>query len=185
MNHLQRMLIVAGTSILYAASAPAGNSKDVLWIELKSHDEGRTKIAVTTEIAEAFLNADKEGSVHINAHNHKDLITKEMIRDVLEGRRDEVLAEDPDNGSTARLYLGDLRLPRHEGSRGSIVMETYKNGSRTFRMKLGEFEISEGDKDDNNVEFSWKRLLPFLTKTGGALYINNEREDTEVWVFMD
>ena len=108
-----------------------------------------------------------------------------MIRDVLDGTRDIARAEDPDNGSEVTLYLKDLDLPRHAGGKGSIVMETYKNGERTFRLRLGDVEIETGDKGDNDIAFNWKRLLPFLSKTGGAVYINNEREDSEVWVFVD
>lgn len=185
MNNLQRLLLVAGTVLLYAATSPAGNSRTALWIELKDHDDGLTKIAVTREIAVALLEADKESSMHFNHHGHNDPITKQMIRDVLDGTRDVVHAQDPDNGSEATLYLKDIDLPRHAGGKGSMVLETYKNGERTFRMKLGEIEIEGGDKDDNNISFSWKRLLPFLSKTGGAVYVSDEREGSEVWVFMD
>jgi hypothetical protein len=185
MNNLQRFLIIATSILLGAAASSAGNSRSALWIEVKSDDQGMTRIAVTREIAVAMVEADKDGSLHFHNHGHSDLITKQMIRDVLDGTRDIARAEDPDNGSEVTLYLKDLDLPRHAGGKGSIVMETYKNGERTFRLRLGDVEIETGDKGDNDIAFNWKRLLPFLSKTGGAVYINNEREDSEVWVFVD
>jgi hypothetical protein len=185
MNNTQRLLIVAASTLFYAAASPAANSRQVLWIETKSQDEGRVKIAVTREIADAVLEADNEGSMHWSSHDHKNLITKEMVRDVLDGTKDVAEAEDSENGSTAKIYLGNVDLPRHDGGKGSVVFETYKNGERTFRMKLGEIEIEGSEKGEMGVAFSWKRLLPFLKKTGGAVYISNEREDSEIWLFLD
>lgn len=185
MNNLQRFLIVATSVLLGAAASTAGNSRSALWIEVKSENQGMTRIAVTREIAVALVEADKDGSLHFRNHGHSDLITKQMIRDVLDGTRDIARAKDPDNGSEVTLYLKDLDLPRHAGGKGSIVMETYKDGERTFRMRLGEVEIETGDKDDTDIVFNWRRLLPFLSKAGGAVYIDNERENSEVWVYVD
>jgi hypothetical protein len=184
MNNVQRCLIVAGALLLPAAASLAGNSRPALWIEVKNEEKGLTRIAVTREIAVALIEADDD-SMHVDKHGKGDLITKQMISDVLDGTREIVRAKDPDDGSEVALYLKDIDLPRHAGGSGSMVLETYKNGERTFRMKLGEFEIEAGGKDENSAAFGWKRLLPFLSKAGGAVYVNNEREDSEVWLFMD
>jgi hypothetical protein len=185
MNNLQRFSIVAGALVLSAAASLAGNSRPALWIEVKNEEKGLTRIAVTREIAVALVEADDDDSIHVDRHGKGNLITKQMISDVLDGTRDIVRAKDPDDGSEVTLYLKDIDLPRHAGGSGSMVLETYKNGERTFRMKLGEFELEAGGKDDSGIAFGWKRLLPFLSKAGGAVYVNNEREDSEVWVFMD
>jgi hypothetical protein len=171
--------------VLSAAASLAGNSRPALWIEVKNEEKGLTRIAVTREIAVALVEADDDDSIHVDRHGKGNLITKQMISDVLDGTRDIVRAKDPDDGSEVTLYLKDIDLPRHAGGSGSMVLETYKNGERTFRMKLGEFELEAGGKDDSGIAFGWKRLLPFLSKAGGAVYVNNEREDSEVWVFMD
>ena len=31
----------------------------------------------------------------------------------------------------------------------------------------------------------WRGLLPFLAKEGGAIYINTEKEETEVWLYLE
>jgi hypothetical protein len=31
----------------------------------------------------------------------------------------------------------------------------------------------------------WRGLLPFLAKEGGAIYINTEKEETEVWLYVE
>jgi hypothetical protein len=186
MNTLQRCLF-ALVCLLIACSAvvQAGSSRPALWIEVKDEHGELTTIAVTREIAAAMLEADKDGSMHLNKHGHSELITKQMLRDVLDGTRETVHATDPDNGSEVTLYMKDIDLPGHAGTGGSVVLETYKNGERTFRMKLGEMEFEAGGKDDNNVTIGWKGLLPFLSRVGGAVYVNNDTDGSEVWLFMD
>ncbi len=50
-------------------------------------------------------------------------------------------------------------------------------------MKLGEVEISNGDGDVFGL--SWKRLLPFLNRVGGAVYLVDSGDETEVWLYLD
>jgi len=55
-------------------------------------------------------------------------------------------------------------------------------------MKLGEFELEAGGRDDSGICVSaGSGAAPVLSqqKAAGAVYVNNEREDSEVWVFMD
>ena len=55
--------------------------------------------------------------------------------------------------------------------------------SGTFRRvrdhKLGSFgTVSAGF-------FAWKGFLPFLAKTGGALYVKDEKDDSAAWFFVE
>lgn len=185
MNPLQRSLFALACLFIACSAAQAGSSRAALWIELKNEHGELTTIAVTRGIAVAMLEADKDGSMHLNKHGDSELITKQMLRDVLDGTRETVHATDPDNGSEVTLYMKDIDPPGHAGTAGSVVLETYKNGERTFRMKLGEMEFEAGGKDDNTVTIGWKGLLPFLSRVGGAVYVNNDRDGSEVWLFMD
>jgi hypothetical protein len=185
MNSLQRCLLAIACLLIACSAVQAGSSRPALWIEVKNENGEFTTIAVTREIAVALLEADKDGSMHLNKHGHSELITKQMLRDVLDGTRETVRATDPDNGSEVTLYMKDIDPPRHAGTEGSVVLETYKNGERTFRMKLGEMEFESGGRDDNTVTIGWKGLLPFLGRVGGAVYVNNDRDSSEVWLFMD
>jgi len=185
MNILQRCLLAFACLLIASSASQAGSSRPALWIEVTNENGELTKIAVTREIAVAMLEADKDGSMHLNKHGNNELITKQMLRDVLDGTRETVHATDPDNGSEVTLYMKDIDPPRHAGTEGSVVLETYKNGERTFRMKLGEMEFEAGGKDDNTVTIGWKGLLPFLSKVGGTVYVNNDRDGSEVWLFMD
>jgi hypothetical protein len=159
-----------------------------LWIEVKEKGEHKTTIAMTEAIARQLLEAD-ETKVHFSKDGKKDLITREMLRSVLDGREESVVAKDED-GSEAKLYMADLNVPGHKGAKGKLVLETYKSGSRTFRIALPEIEIEASDEEDggtDSVEMSigWKGLLPFLAKEGGAIYINSDKDENEVWVYVE
>jgi hypothetical protein len=159
-----------------------------LWIEVKEKGDHRTTIAMTEHIARQLLESD-ETKVCLAKKGRQDLITREMLRSVLDGREESVEARDED-GSEAKLYMADLKVPGSRGGKGKLVLETYKSGSRTFRMALPEIEIEASDEEDGgtaNIETSigWKGLLPFLSKEGGAIYINTDKDETEVWLYVE
>jgi hypothetical protein len=65
-----------------------------------------------------------------------------------------------------------------------------KSGSRTFRIALPEIELETSDEEDGgtgSIETSigWKALLPFLAKEGGAICINTDKDETEVWLYAE
>jgi hypothetical protein len=35
------------------------------------------------------------------------------------------------------------------------------------------------------INFGWKALLPFLAKGGGAVFIKDQDDDTEVWIYVE
>jgi len=159
-----------------------------LWIQVKEKGERKTTIAMTEAIARQLLLAD-ETNVHFSKNGKKDLITREMLRSVLDGREESVEARD-DQGSEAKLYMADLEVPGHRGTKGKLVLETYKSGSRTFRIALPEIEIEASDEEDGGTDsiemtIGWKGLLPFLAKEGGAIYIKSDEDENEVWVYVE
>ena len=51
-------------------------------------------------------------------------------------------------------------------------------------------EIEASDEENGgtgSIETSigWKGLLPFLAKEGGAIYINTDKDETEVWLYVE
>ena len=159
-----------------------------LWIEVKDKGDHKTSIAITEPIARLLLESD-EKKVHLTKEGEKDPFTREMLRSVLDGREESVEAQDGD-GSQVKLYMADLKVPGRKDGKGRLVLETYKSGSRTFRITLPEIEIEASDEEDGGSEslelsIGWRALLPFLAKEGGAIYIDTDKDDTEVWLYVE
>jgi hypothetical protein len=177
-------LMLACSGVLQASSP----GEQALWIEVKEKGDRTTTIAMSEPIARQLLESD-ETKVHLAKSGEKDLITREMIRSVLDGREESVESRDAD-GSEVRLYLANLNVPGRRGGGGKLVLETYKSGSRTFRISVPEINLEASDEEGGgtaHIETSigWKALLPFLAKEGGAIYISNKKEDTEVWLYVE
>jgi hypothetical protein len=178
---------VAGLLFIWCSVLLASPPREkALWVQVKEKGDHKTTIAMTELIAWQLLASD-ETKVRLTKKGKKELITREMLRSVLDGQEESVEARDED-GSEAKLFMADLRVPDHKGGKGKLVLETYKSGSRTFRIALPEIEIEASDEEDGgSIEMSigWKGLLPFLAKEGGAIYIDADKDETEVWLYVE
>jgi hypothetical protein len=180
-------LVAAGllflcTSVLQGSP----HRENALWIEVKEKGANKTTIAMTEPIARLLLKSD-ESKVHLTTEGKRDLVTRAMLESVLEGREESVEVRDED-GSEAKLFMADLKVPGEKGGEGKLVLETYESGSRTLRIALPEIEIEASDEEEGGfieISIGWKGLLPFLAKEGGAIYVTNEKEDTEVWLYVE
>lgn len=181
-----------GILILFAlffvgSSVFAGNRSRAIWIEVQKPGEGKTTIAVTENVVRALLESDSDDlNFHAAKGKKNELITRKMMQDLLDGERATIDVEDED-GETAHLYTSDLEVPHHKGGDNNVVFETYKDGKRTFRMSIGDFDIEQSDEDGDSAGFSlnWRKCLPFLKDGGSAIYIQNEKEETTIWLYMD
>lgn len=158
-----------------------------LWIKVMEKGDHKTTIAVTEAIVRHVLESDNPEK-HFAMDGEENPITREMLRSVLDGEEESVKVRD-DDGTEIELTMSDLDVPGDKGSRGKLVLETYKDGSRTFRMSLPEIEIEACDDEDDGSGFiemniGWKGLLPFLAEEGGAIYIESDEDETEVWVYV-
>jgi len=183
MNAQRALIIVAFCSAMVFGQCRA---EKALWIEVIEDGKRTTTIAMTEGIATKLLET-KEMKVNFTEKGKHDLITREMLRSVLNGEKRSVTTHD-ENGSEAVVSLKSLSIPGERSGNNRLVLETYKSGSRTFRMVLPELEFEQaGDKGDEyvKVNFSWKALLPFLEDVGGAVYISDQDDDTEVWVYVE
>jgi hypothetical protein len=170
-------LLLCSSALLLAAS-----SGKALWIELKEKGDKKTLIAVTEPVARMALK-DSNKDLHFTNHMKNDLITKEMVLAVLDGKEESLKVQDPEDGSEITMYMDDLDIPHEMKGDHRILVETYKHGKRTFRMSLGDIDIDQSDDNgEAALNIGWKGLLPFLGKEGGAVYIKNDKEDTEVWI---
>jgi hypothetical protein len=164
------------------------HSEEALWIKISEHGKLKTTIAVTEKIARLMAESDKT-NVHFRVtDNHADLFSRQMMLDVLNGRESSVTANDSVNDTEAEMYMKKLNVPGSRDEKGRLILETFKEGERTFRMKLGEFSFETKDEETGNTneaEFSWKGLLPFLSETGGGVYIHDHKDDTEVWIYVE
>ena len=167
------------------ASQP--HSEKALWIEVKEKGNQQTTIAMTEGIARQLLESD-ETKVNFSEKGKRDLITREMLTAVLEGRQESAEVRDPEDGSEAKIYMKDLDVPGKGDGKNRLVLATYKSGRETFRIALPEIEMESHDERSNDfvkINFGWKGLLPFLAKEGGAVYIEDGKDDTEVWIYVE
>jgi hypothetical protein len=186
---VRQFTAVAGLLFICSSALAASQLQDkALWIEVKEKGDHKTTIAVTELIARQIIESD-ETNVHFAKKGKQGLITREMLRSVLDGREESVEVRDED-GSEAKLFMADLKVPGNKGGMGKLVLETYKLGSRTFRIALPEIEMEASDEENGgtgSIEASigWKGLLPFLAKEGGAIYIRTDKDETEVWLYVE
>lgn len=163
----------------------ACSSERAIWIEMKENGKPGTTIAMTEGIARQLLES-KDVNVSLSKTDGDGLITREMLQEVLDGRKASVRTHD-EHGSEAIVYAKPLRTPGSTG-KDRLVLETRKAGKQVFRIALPQLDIEQADqKSDEFVKVSlgWKALLPFLAKSGGAIYIRDEGDDTEVWVYVE
>lgn len=177
-------LFFAGSTPLFASSS----SQKALWIEVRDKENHRIIVAVTEAIARELLDSGGP-KCRIAVDRGDGQITRAMLKAVLDGDQETIEASDGHNG-VIKLYMADLDAPPRKGNTGKLVLETYKSGSRTLRMALPEIEIEANNEEDGGsdcieMHLGWKGFLPFLAKEGGAIYVNSEEDDTEVWVYVE
>ena len=187
----RHQIIPSAIGVLFLSTGVANAfppPEKALWIEIRERGDRKSTIAVTEQVARHLLDSDDLRG-HFSGKSGKDLITREMIMSVLEGREESAEARD-DNGSEAKIYMKDLRVPGRGGARDKLILEIFKSGSRTFRIALPEIEIeasdrNDGDTGDIQTTFGWKALMPFLSKDGGGVYIKSEKDDSEIWIYTE
>jgi|WetSurMetagenome_2_1015567.scaffolds.fasta_scaffold458509_1 hypothetical protein len=178
------LIIVAITLIV--GTWTTCRAERALWIEFTDKDGKTGVIAVTEDLARKVLD-NEDIKLNFSEKGKRELITRRMVNNVLEGREGRVTVRD-DDGSEATLSMRQLKTPsaRHGGNK--IVLETYHDGVRSFRMALPDVEIDDADdKGDEALHFNfgWRSLLPFLSETDGAIYIQNSDDNSEVWIYLD
>lgn len=177
-------IISLGILALTPFAARSSDHHRALWLQFEDGNGKRTSIAATVEVARAVMEADKE-KVHFTCGKKKDLITRQMLEDVLDGTTDVVEVRDPDDGTYAKIYLAPLDVPSRNGTGSHIVLESYKNGKREMRMSLGDFSVEGGDDEsEGSFDLKWEHMLPFLSKSGGAIFINGD-DGSEVWLYTE
>ncbi len=154
-----------------------------LWIDVRDKDEHKT-IAVTEAIARKAIEV---ANVEFAGRNNRDLVTREVLLSVLDGRERTRTARDA-VGNEAVVYMKRLDTPGKNGGNNNLVLETYKSGRQTFRFALPNLDMSF-DGESNSVSVSgkldWKSWLPFLAKEGGAVYLKDHSDETEIWLYVD
>ncbi|MCX6137545.1 MAG: hypothetical protein NTV54_08645, partial [Ignavibacteriales bacterium] len=114
---------VAAVVVLAGSTHP----EKALWIKITEHGKLKTTIAITEPIARLIAESDKD-HVHFSSHNDRDLVTRDMMKAVLNGRTSSVTGEDPDEDTKAELFMKTLDLPGVKGNKSRFVLETYKGG---------------------------------------------------------
>lgn len=178
--------LILCSGVLFASET---RSEKALWIEVKERGEQKTTVAMTVGIARELLES-KETKVNFAEEGEKELITKDMLQAILDGRQEFIEAHDNENATEAKLYLKQLEIPGKESGKNRLVLEVSKSGMKTFRIALPEIEVEKsGEKSEGSelerISFGWKGLLPFLAKEGGAVYIQVQKDDTEVWIYVE
>ncbi len=114
---VRQFTAVAGLLFICSTVLAASQPRDkALWIEVKEKGDHKTTIAVTELIARQIIESD-ETNVHFAKKGKQGLITREMLRSVLDGREESVEVRDED-GSEAKLFMADLKVPGNKGGEG-------------------------------------------------------------------
>ena len=188
MNRISTFFIVlAMTAAFYSCAGTfPQHSERSLWIETREHGKLKTTLAVTEQIARMVIES-KDTKVNFSGEGKKDIITREQVRSVLDGDEKSVTGKDREKEVT--ISMKDLDVPGKKGGTDRLILETYKGGKKTFSITLPDIEVeSKGDDDSGDLvprSFGWKALLPFLAKSGGALYVLDHKDDSEVWLYVD
>lgn len=160
-------------------------TEKALWIEVNEHGSRKT-IAVTEGIARRFLDA-LQTRVRFTSKAKSELLTREMVRDVLDGRTRSATARD-EQGTDVTIFMKPLRIPGDSRGNNRLVLDIYTSGQRTFHLALPELDIELADKERQislRADIDWKSWIPFLAKAGGAVYIKDYDEGTEVWLYVE
>jgi hypothetical protein len=176
-------------SVLLGGQAFSSNEEEVLWVEVENENSPQATIAISIDAAEQVLLEGKD-ELFTGKREKKDKEVEEMLVDVLQGRIEEGEVTDLEDGSTIRAYKRMLEVPGETRGGGSdAVLEIYKDGKRTFSIRVPDVTV-ETSSDDGDVivesHVGWKQLLPFLAEKGGVVYIRSQgKEDTEIWLYVD
>jgi hypothetical protein len=169
-------------------SAFQHHSEKALWIETKEDGKLKSTLAVTENIAWMVVRS-KHTKIDFSKKGNHNVITKKMLKAVLDGDENSITAKDPDRDQEVTIYAKNLDVPGEQGGNSRLVLETYKGGKKTFRIALPDIEVeSKNDVDSDDLVthgFGWKALLPFLSKSGGALYVKEEKDDSEMWLYVE
>lgn len=158
-------------------------SERALWIETRENGERKMTLAMTEGIARQLLDSKK---TEFTSGGKGGLITRDMLQKVLDGRAKSLTSHDG-NGCEAIVYAKPLRNPGNKGN-NRLVLETYKTGKQVFRIALPDLEMEEADKESSEfmkIDIGWKSLLPFLAESGGAVYLRDQEDDTEIWLYVE
>lgn len=179
------LALLATPSFLQAFSQ---HSEKGLWIETREHGKLKTTLAVTENIARKVVES-KDAKMNFAERGKKELVTKEMVKSILDGKQKSVTAKDPESDLVITMYLKDLEVPGDREGGNNLVLQTYKAGKKTFSITIPDIEVeTKGDDDSGDLvtkSFGWKAFLPYLAKTGGALYVKGEKDDSELWFFVE
>jgi hypothetical protein len=176
-------------SVLLGAQAFSSNEEEVLWVEVENENSPQATIAISIDAAEQVLLEGKD-ELFTGKREKKDKEVEEMLVDVLQDRIEEGEVTDLEDGSTIRAYKRMLEVPGEtRGGGDDAVLEIYKDGKRTFSIRIPDVTV-ETSSDDGDVivesHVGWKQLLPFLAEKGGVVYIRSQgKEDTEIWLYVD
>ncbi len=181
---IMKQLQTIGIGLLCLSSFSCATQK-ALWIDVREN-HGQTSIAVTEAMARKLLDT-KEPHINFLKEDNDGLITREKLQAVLDGRERSITTRGKE-GSVVTMSMKPLNIPGGKGGNNRLVLETYKAGEQKFRIVLPELDISLGDEESKvsvQANLDWKSWIPFLAKEGGAVYLKDYKDDTEVWVYVE
>lgn len=182
------LVAVLAMLLVVPASLEAYSKKEkVLWMKIREEGQVKASIAISVTLAKHLLDEERKSD---GDPIDRDLITREMIDDVLSGRKESVESMDPKTGKSARLWIGSLEIESAEGDdEGDLVIEVFKKGKRSFTLRLpfaeDPEERDEDDPDITRMTFGWNSLMPFMAAAKGVIYVKDHDDETEFWMYVD
>lgn len=184
---MYRKIAYAVALLAAALSYPslASQEQEMLWLNVQSDKEPETTIAVSLPIARQFY-AKGEEHLGFSLKDGKERELEHLIQEVLEGDRDE--GEVYDGDTRVRVWKGTATIPGNGKKDGNtLVVEIREEGEAVTTIRLPNITIETTSQEHGAVvetSVGWRTFLPFLAEHGGAVYIATEKDETEIWVYV-
>ena len=165
----------------------AAQEQEMLWLNVRSDKEPETTIAVSLAIARQFY-ADGEEHLTFSLKDRKERELEHIIQEVLQGDRDEGEVYDSEGNTRVRVWRGTATVPGTGQKDGNtLVVEIREKGEAVTTIRLPNITIETTSEEQGAVvetAVGWRTFLPFLAEHGGAVYIATEKDETEIWVYV-
>jgi len=174
-------------SLVYARPVLATEEQEMLWINVQSEREPETTIAISLAVARE-LSLSGQDHLTMGRKNDAERELQHLLQEVLEGAKEEGEVYDREDNTRIRVWKASTTIPGGKKRDGNtLVVEVREKGERMTTIRLPNITVeTTSETEDAVVETSigWRAFLPFLAEHGGAVYIATDKDETEIWVYI-
>jgi len=180
-------LIAMLLALVHPRPGLATAEQEMLWINVQSEREPETTIAVSLPVARELYTSGQD-HLTMGRQNKAERELQHLLQEVLEGAKEEGEVYDREDSTRIRVWRASTTIPGSEKRDGNtLVIEIRERGEPMTTIRLPNITVeTSSESEDAVVETSigWRAFLPFLAEHGGALYIATDKDETEIWVYV-